>query len=64
MSFTSYAVAPGQQSESQHGVAETQHHTEHVQKTDHFWGGCADQQRTHQEAQQRKQLEKRNTTMD
>ena len=37
-SITSYAVAPGQQSQTQHGVAETEHHTEHVQKTDHFRG--------------------------
>lgn len=34
--ITSDTVAPGQESQAQHGVAETQHHTEHVQKTDHL----------------------------
>lgn len=56
-SLTSYAVAPCQESKPQHGVAETQHHTEHVQKTDHFRGRCADQHRTDHEAQQSKQLD-------
>lgn len=56
--ITSYAVAPGQQSQPQHSVAETQHHTEHVQKTDHFWGRRTDQHCTHHEAQKSKQLER------
>lgn len=56
--ITSYAVAPGQQSQTQHSVAETQHHTEHVQKTDHFRGSCTDQHCTHDEAQKSKELER------
>lgn len=54
---TSCAVAPCQQSKPQHSVAETQHHTKHVQKTNHFRGCCADQHCTDQEAQKSKQLE-------
>lgn len=57
MSITSDAVAPGQQSQSQHGVAEAQHHAEHVQQTDHFWGRRADQHGTHQKPQKSKQLQ-------
>lgn len=43
INITSYAVAPGQQCEAQHSVAEAQHHTKHVQKADHFRGHCTDQ---------------------
>lgn len=54
--ITSDAVSPGQQCEPQHGVAETQHHTKHVQEADHFRGGCADQHCTDHKAQKGKYL--------
>lgn len=57
---TSYAVAPSQQSKPQHSVAETQHYSKHVQKTNHFRGCGADQHCTNHEAQKSKQLENGN----
>lgn len=55
--ITSDAVAPGQKSEAQHGVTETEHHAQHVQDTDHLGGGCADQHGADHEAQHCKHLE-------
>lgn len=57
LSFTSNAVSPGQQSQSQHSVAQTQHNPEHVQKTDHFRGRRTDQHCTHHKPQKSKELE-------
>jgi len=59
--ITSDAVAPGQQSEPQHGVAEPQHHAEHVQQTDHLGRRGADQHGAHHEAQESEQLEGEDT---
>lgn len=55
--FTSDAVAPGQEREPQHGVAEAEHHAQHLQDSDHLGGGCADQHGAHNEAQRRKHLQ-------
>lgn len=57
LSITSNAVSPGQQSQSQHSVAQTQHNPEHVQKTDYFRGRRTDQHCTHHKPQKSKELE-------
>lgn len=56
LSITSNAVSPGQQSQSQHSVAQTQHNPEHVQKTDYFRGRRTDQHCTHHKPQKSKEL--------
>lgn len=55
---TSDAVAPGQEREPQHGVAEAEHHAQHVQDADHLGGRRADQHGAHHEAQHREQLQR------
>lgn len=58
LSVTSNAVSPGQKSQTQHSVAQTQHHSEHVQEADHLWGYGADQHCTHHKPQEGKELKR------